>query len=112
MKKYIVSSLSVVFLVLMMAAISSVYAADTQAVEKAAPAMAQADAGITVSGTINDANQLIDDKGQAFELSENTEKGLEVKALVGQKVELKGTVMDEAGQSVLEVKEYKIIGSK
>lgn len=107
MKKHIVSSLSVVILVLFMAAFNSVYAADAPAMEKAA-----ASAGITVSGTINDANQLIDDKGQAFELSENTEKGLEVKALVGQKVELKGTVMDEEGQNVLEVQDYKIISSK
>lgn len=69
-------------------------------------------AKITVSGTINEANQLIDDQGKAFELSDNTDEGLEVKALIGQKVELKGTVLDENGQKTMEVREYKILENK
>ncbi|GAB6094983.1 hypothetical protein JCM14469_12350 [Desulfatiferula olefinivorans] len=66
-------------------------------------------AGITISGTINESNQLIDLQGKAFELSDNTDEGLEVKALVGQKVELKGTVLDEEGQQIMEVLEYRLL---
>lgn len=117
MKKHIVYSLSAMLLVFVMAAFSTVYALETQADKKAeaveqVQSMQPASAGITVSGTINDSNQLIDDQGKAFELSENTDEGLEVKALVGQKVELKGTVMEEEGQNIMEVQEYRIIGDK
>lgn len=113
MKKVI----GIAFLVFFMASFSTVYAADapeqdmakatTQAQDTAAES-----AGIIVSGTINDANQLIDAQGKAFELSEKTEQGLEVKALVGQKVQLKGTVLEAEGQNVMQVQEYKILGGK
>jgi hypothetical protein len=81
--------------------------ADAQ-VEEAAPAPQSAD--MTIAGTINESNQLIDATGKAFELSESTDEGLEVKALIGQKVELKGTVMEENGAQVIDVKAYKILG--
>ena len=118
MKKQIGYTLSIVVLVLMMASFTTVYAGDAQEKDTSEAAATTQEivtppavAGITVSGTINDANQLIDDNGQAFKLSESTEQGLEVKALVGQKVQLKGTVMEEAGQNIMEVQEYKILGS-
>lgn len=66
-------------------------------------------ASTTISGTINESNQLIDLQGKAIQLSDNTDEGMEVKALIGQKVELKGTVLDEDGEQVMEVLEYRLL---
>jgi hypothetical protein len=63
---------------------------------------------ITLSGTVGKDDQLVADNGKEFELS-NTDKGLEVKSLTGQKVEVTGTVMEEAGQRVIDVHEYKVL---
>lgn len=63
---------------------------------------------LTLSGTIDESSRFVADGGQIYNLSD-TDKGLEVKTLSGQKVEIKGTVMEEAGQKTVEVKEYSII---
>ena len=118
MKKYLWCSISMIALFLTLAVSGMVYAADTAKdmaksdikMHDATPKQAAVESGnITVSGTINEENQLIDAQGKAFELSDSTEEGLEVKALIGQKVELKGTVLDESGQKTMEVREYKIL---
>jgi len=62
----------------------------------------------TLSGTIDANSQFIDDQGTVFTLADN-EKSLEVKSLQGQKVEIKGTVMEEAGQKTVAVTEYTIL---
>jgi hypothetical protein len=62
----------------------------------------------TLSGTIDANSQFVDDQGQLFTLADN-EKSLEVKSLQGQKVEIKGTVMEEAGQKTVAVTEYTIL---
>lgn len=63
---------------------------------------------VTMEGSINAFGQFIDNEGETFELSDNDES-LEVKALTGQQVEIKGTVLEEEGRKTLEVKEYKIL---
>jgi len=70
-------------------------------------AMPQAEQ-VTISGTISENSQLVDDQGKAFELAD-TDEGLEIKALIGKKVEITGTVMEEAGTRVVEVNEYRIL---
>jgi hypothetical protein len=119
MKKYLAHIIPVFVFIVTIAFIGVVYA-DGSGSKNVAESEIQTDtdeygivsmdaSDITVSGTINATNQLIDDKGQSFELSENTEEGVEVKALVGHKVELKATVMESNGQQVLEVSDYKIL---
>jgi hypothetical protein len=63
---------------------------------------------ITLSGVVNEASQLVDDNGDTFELA-NTDEGLEVKSLIGKKVEITGTVMEEAGQQIVQVHGYNIL---
>jgi hypothetical protein len=70
-------------------------------------AMPEADQ-ITLSGTINENSQFVDDEGNAFELAD-TDSGNEVKSLIGQKVEITGTVLEAGGQKLVEVHEYKIL---
>jgi hypothetical protein len=65
-------------------------------------------AQITLSGTINESSQFVNEHGDAYELAD-TDEGREVKSLIGQKVEITGTVMEEAGQSIVEVHEYKLL---
>ena len=68
----------------------------------------QTEKQITISGTVNASNQLIDEKGQAFNLAD-TEQGMKVKALVGQRVQIKGTLLEEKGNSVVRISEYTIL---
>jgi hypothetical protein len=63
---------------------------------------------VILSGTINRDSQLIDDQGKAFDLADS-EKGREVSSLIGQKVQIRGTVMEEAGQNRIEVHSYKVL---
>lgn len=62
---------------------------------------------VTLSGTINSNNQLIDEHGKAYDVSDAVQ-GLAVRSQVGNKVELRGTVMDQGGQPTFEVHSYKI----
>ena len=63
---------------------------------------------IMITGTINDANQLVDKDGQAFGVADN-EQGKELLTNVGEVVEVKGTVMESEGQKQIDVSAYKII---
>ena len=66
---------------------------------------------VTLSGTVNSNSQFIDNRGRSLNLT-NTDEGLEVQSLVGQRVEIKGTVMDEGGQMTVDVREYKILNER
>jgi hypothetical protein len=63
---------------------------------------------VILSGTINNSSQLVDDHGKAFELAD-TDQGREVKSLIGKKVTITGTVMEEGGQQVISVQDYKLL---
>jgi hypothetical protein len=63
---------------------------------------------LSLSGTIDENSRFIDEQGEIFNLADN-DKGMEVKALTGQKVEIKGTVMEAEGEKTVEVTEYSII---
>lgn len=63
---------------------------------------------IMITGKINDANQLVDTKGQTFGVADN-EKGKELLTHVGETVAVKGTVMENEGQKQISVSAYKII---
>lgn len=69
---------------------------------------ADAAQNIVLAGTINEDSMLVDDQGKAFNLSQ-TEQGNAIRSLIGKKVEIKGTVLEEKGQQVVEVHEYKIM---
>jgi hypothetical protein len=63
---------------------------------------------ITLSGKIDESNRFVSESGEAFDLSDSG-RGMEVKALTGKKVEIKGTVMEEEGKKTVEVTEYTIL---
>ncbi len=76
------------------------------ATEQAMPAGEQ----LSMSGTIDANSRFVGDNGEVFTLADN-EKSMEVKALQGQKLEIKGTVMEEGGQKTVKVTDYNIVGN-
>jgi hypothetical protein len=67
-----------------------------------------AESEVIITGTINDANQLVDKEGQVFSIAV-TKEGQEMITNVGQKVQVKGTVMESEGQTQINVSAYKVI---
>lgn len=63
---------------------------------------------VMITGTINDANQLVDNTGQIFEIAD-TEAGNELLTHIGQKVQIKGTVMEDESKKELSISSYEII---
>ncbi|MBW2407848.1 MAG: hypothetical protein JRF17_10795 [Deltaproteobacteria bacterium] len=98
MKRTICLVVSALFLVVMMSgvALSS---------EKGAAMQEQE---VMISGTVNDANQLVDKDGQIFNVAD-TEQGKELVTHVGMKVNVKGTLLENEGQKQISVSAYEII---
>jgi hypothetical protein len=63
---------------------------------------------ITIVGTINADGQIVTDNDQVYEIGEN-KKGDELFELVGKKVKVTGTVVEEDGTKVITVISYKVI---
>jgi hypothetical protein len=63
---------------------------------------------IMINGIIDDASQLVDKDGQIFSIAD-TKEGKELASHVGQKVQVKGTVLESGGQKQIDVSAYKVI---
>lgn len=70
--------------------------------------IAMAESEVTISGVVNDDGQLVDNDGMTYDIAENDE-GAEVIEMVGQKVTVKGTVMEAEGTKIITVTEFKLI---
>ena len=71
--------------------------------------MAKEGAGeITITGTINDTNQIVADNGTVYEVAD-TDMGNDLLNNVGMTVEVIGAVVEEEGVKVFNVKSYKIL---
>jgi len=63
---------------------------------------------LMITGTINNANQIVDKDGQIFDVVD-TQQGKELVTHVGLKVQAKGTVMESEGKKQISVSAYEII---
>ena len=72
----------------------------------AGPALS-ADA-MTITGTINEDNQIVTDDGKAYDVVD-TEKGDEVVEMVDKKVKATGTVEESEGKMMISITEYEVI---
>jgi len=63
---------------------------------------------LMITGTINNANQIVDKDGQIFDVAD-TQQGKELVTNVGLKVQVKGTVMESEGKKQISVSTYEII---
>jgi len=66
------------------------------------------DESMTITGTVGADSQIIDQDGQTYMLGE-TDKAQALSALVGAKVELKGTVLEKMGGKEISVTDYKVL---
>ena len=63
---------------------------------------------VTIVGTLNADGQIVTDNNQIYEIGENR-KGDELFELVGNKVKVTGTAVEEDGATVITVTSYEII---
>ena len=70
--------------------------------------IAVAGSEVSISGVINEDGQLIDNNGMAYDIAESDE-GNELMEMTGQKVTVKGTVMEAEGTKIITVSSFKII---
>jgi hypothetical protein len=63
---------------------------------------------IMMIGLINNSNQIIDNKGQIFDIDDNKE-GRELAIHVGMQVYVKGTIKESLGQKRIKVSIFEII---
>lgn len=60
----------------------------------------------TITGTINDDYQLVDDAGSVYEIADN-EMGSQAIEYAGKKIEIEGVVEEEGGIKVITVTAFK-----
>ena len=75
------------------------------AVGMAAPVLA---GQMTITGEVNDANQIVTSSGDVYEVLES-EKGAELVANIGKTVEVQGMVEESDGLKTIDVASFKII---
>lgn len=63
---------------------------------------------IMITGTVNEDNQIVSQEGETFGVVDN-EKGAELQSFVGMKVQVKGTVLEEGGEKMIDVQAYEIV---
>ena len=63
---------------------------------------------VMITGTINNDNQLVDNDGQIFDIAD-TKEGKELLTHTGQKVQVKGTVMEDKWKKQISISAYEII---
>jgi len=69
---------------------------------------AMQDQELMMTGTVNNANQIVDKDGQIFDVAD-THEGKELLTYVGLKVQVKGTVLESEGKKQISVSAYEII---
>lgn len=63
---------------------------------------------VIITGSLDANNQFVDENGQAYTLTEN-QKGAEMLALSGTKLQIKGTLLEQDGQKMVTVSDYRIL---
>jgi len=63
---------------------------------------------INIQGQVNEDNQLVDQDGTVYKIAD-TEQGIQVMDMVGEKVEVRGTVTEEMGAKEITVESFSIV---
>lgn len=71
-------------------------------------AIAVAAEDVTITGTVNESYQIVDDNETVYDVAES-KKGDEVVDLVGKKVQVTGTVVEDGGSLIITIVSYKVI---
>lgn len=98
MKRTICLVVCALFMVVMMSGVAF----------SAEKSVAKQDQEMMITGTINNANQIVDKDGQIFDVADTLE-GKELLTHVGMKVQVKGTVLESEGKKQISVSAYEIM---
>ena len=63
---------------------------------------------VTIVGTLNDDNQIVDSAGVVYDVDDNA-MGEEVMEHVGKKLEIKGTVMEAEDSKTITITSYTVL---
>jgi Na+-transporting NADH:ubiquinone oxidoreductase subunit NqrC len=63
---------------------------------------------VTIQGQVNEENQLVDQDGNVYKIAD-TEEGMKVMDMVGEKVEVKGTVQEDMGEKEITVDSFSVV---
>ena len=63
---------------------------------------------MTITGTINEDNQIVTDDGKTYDVVD-TEKGDEVVEMVDKKVKATGTVEESEGKMMISITAYEVL---
>ena len=63
---------------------------------------------VTIVGTVNDENQLVDNAGTVYEVADN-EKGEELMEHVGKKIQVMGTVMEGDDGKLITITSFTVV---
>ena len=63
---------------------------------------------VTIQGQVNQDNQLVDQDGTVYKIAE-TEEGMKVMDMVGEKVEVKGTVQEDMGEKQITIESFNVL---
>ena len=63
---------------------------------------------VTITGEVNEDYQIVADSGEVYDVAA-TEKGEDLTANVGKKVEVQGTLQEQEGSKVITVMSFKVI---
>lgn len=105
MKRTICLLVCALFVVITMSGVA--FSAD-KAPAMAEKASAMQNQELMITGTINNANQIVAKDGQIFDVAD-TEQGKELMTHVGMNVQVKGTVLESEGKKQISVSAYEII---
>ena len=70
--------------------------------------IAVAGSEVDISGVINEDGQLVDNSGMTYDIADS-EEGSELMEMTGQKVAVKGTVMEAEGTKIITVSFFEVI---
>lgn len=70
--------------------------------------IAVAGSQVSISGVINEDGQLVDNDGMTYDIADN-EEGEEIMEMIGQKITVKGSVMESEGTKIITVTEFKVL---
>ena len=73
-----------------------------------ATGVAMAAEAVTIQGQVNEENQLVDQDGNVYKIAD-TEEGMKVMDMVGEKVEVKGTVQEDMGDKEITVESFSVL---
>ena len=105
MKRTICLVVCALFMVVMMSGVAFSAEKGAAMAEKGA---AMLDQEMMITGTINNANQIVDKDGQIFDVADTLE-GKELLTHVGMKVQVTGTVLESEGKKQISVSAYEIL---